>query len=507
MPIEEAAIAANRFGYGARPGDLRVIADDPRGWLLEQLVPERELPPPLAALPSTGDDLAAFPLWLFEYARANRMRGSAGRDGEPGAPDSVENSLRAVLGPRLVRAANARLETAIRSETPFRERLIHFWSNHFVVAGTKGTTLAVPPSFERDVARAHVTGRFVDMLSTSTRHPAMQLYLDNHRNIGPNSRFGRHPDEMPRRPGAQPPSGLNENLAREILELHTVGVDGGYDQHDVTEFARVLTGWGIEAPDARGRGRFARMAMGAADALGFRERVVEQLRAEAAARSWDDVFRFEPRAHEPGDFTVLGVRYAADGEAQGQRVLDDLARHPGTATFIAGKLCRHFIADEAPPEAVARVADAFRETEGDLAAVAAALVHSPEAWAPQRRKFKRPEEFLISAARAVGIDTPPQRAFVGALNDMGQPPYRQPGPDGWADTEDFWASPDALWKRLEWADTLASRTASSQLDVTRRARAVLGDDIGQGTREAIDRAEAPAQALALLLVSPEFMRR
>ncbi|MEE4302378.1 MAG: DUF1800 domain-containing protein, partial [Pseudomonadales bacterium] len=473
MRIEEAAIAANRFGYGARPGELRAIAGDPRGWLLEQLVPGHELPAPLAALPSTGDDLAAFPLWLFRYARANRMRAAGSRQDETDAPDSVEASLRTVLGPRLIRAANARLETAIRSETPFRERLIHFWSDHFVVAGTKGVTLAVPPSFERDVARAYVTGRFVDMLSTSTRHPAMQLYLDNYRNIGPNSRFGRHPEEMPRRPGAEPPTGLNENLAREILELHTVGVDGGYDQRDVTEFARVLTGWGIEPP--LGRGGFRHLGLGAAIALGRTEWVVEQLREEAATKTWDDLFHFEARAHEPGDFTVLGNRYTADGEAQGQRVLDDLARHPRTATFIAHKLCRHFIADEPPAAAVARVSATCRETEGDLAAVAATLVQSPEAWAPERRKFKRPEEFLISAARAVGVDTPPERAFVGALNDMGQPPYRQPGPDGWADTEAFWASPDALWKRLEWADALARRIASAQLDVTERARTVLGE--------------------------------
>jgi uncharacterized protein (DUF1800 family) len=500
VDIARAAIAANRFGLGARPGELAAIASDPQGWLLEQLRPEPELPAPLAALPSTGDDLAAFSLWLFQYAA--RTEG-AGRAEGMEAMAGVEQDIARVLGPRYAAAVRARFEVAATTSTPFRERLVHFWSNHFVVSGAKAASIATPPSYERDVARAHVVGRFRDMLFVAVKHPAMQVYLDNYRSIGPGSYFGRHPEELPELPVVGRPSGLNENLAREILELHTVGVDAGYGQVDVTAFARILTGWGAESPrQRRGRG-----GLGLVRWLGLTDRIVERARAEAAKRTWQDVFRFEPRAHEPGDFVVMGKRYPEGGIEQGEAVLGDLARDPRTASFVATKLCRHFLADEPPRPALERVAHAFRETEGDLGAVAATLVRCPEAWQPELRKFKRPEEFVISALRATGAPTPRAEALLAVLGDMGQLPYRQPGPDGWPDAAGFWSSPDALWKRLEFASALGARVADASLDTQERSRAVLGPRVSERTAEALRGAEDPGQALALLLTSPEFLRR
>jgi len=203
----------------------------------------------------------------------------------------------------------------------------------------------------------------------------------------------------------------------------------------------------------------------------------------------------------------MGRTYEGGGIEQGEAVLDDLARHPHTAKFLATKLCRHFIDDEPPPAAVARVERAFRDSEGDLAATSAALVKSPEAWLPGRRKFKRPEEFVVSAARATGAPLPRGEALLAILRDMGQLPYRQPGPDGWPDTAAFWSSPDALWKRLEFANALSVRAGDASVGALARARDVLGDSIAPATSDAVRSAEDPSQALALLLASPEFMRR
>jgi len=507
MSRREAVIAANRFGLGARPGDLAEIGADPRGWLKAQLVPESHLPAPMAALPSTGEDLALLPLAILERGLARRLRHRSGDTSQ--APPDVEAAVRRVIAPRIVAAANARLSVAMSTDTPFRERLVHFWSNHFVVSGVKGATVAMPPSFERDVVRPNVVGRFTTMLVDSTRHPAMQLYLDNHRNIGPNSEFGRHPERMPTIPGFDRPDGLNENLAREVLELHTVGVDARYSQDDVGALARILTGWGVTPPVERAELRrlVAAELRAGRDPEAAAASVVDELGRRVASRPWTSLAHFEPRAHEPGAFDVMGRRYGAGGREQGMRVLEDLARHRSTARFVATKLTRHFVADAPPPAVVDRVERTFLETGGDLAATAAALVDAPEAWHDDATKFRRPEEFLIATARALDLDDPAGRGFALALTEMGQPPYRAPGPDGWPDVEAHWASPAALWKRLEWASALARRHANARTKVADLAGALFDTLLSGATREAIARAASPDEALTLLLVSPEFLRR
>ncbi len=473
QPAVQAVLATQRFGLGARPGENRAIAGDPRGWLRAQTVPEMELPTPLASLPATGEDLWAFFGALFDIGRKTRR---ARRRDEP-IPDG-DLAFERHFAPRYQAALHARLSVAAETDTPFRERLIHFWANHFTISSARPVTIALPPSFERDVVRPHVMGRFEDMLGASTRHPGMLLYLDNERNLGPNS----HRAENPERRGLipiDPATGLNENLAREILELHTLGVDGGYSQQDVTRFAMTLSGWRI------------------------RVRPFFRSRHDGA-----DLVRFDAKSHEPGAQTVLGTVYAQENGAQAEAVLHDLVRHPATARFIAQKLVRHFVADVPPEPAVARIAQVFRESEGDLAEVSRALVELPEAW-QRPSKLRRPEELVIAGARAVPGSLAAGPDLVQTLTEMGQRPQWAPSPAGFPDVASEWRGGDALWKRLAWAQAAAADSADAfggPNDVLTRAADVLGPYLGDRTRRALG-AAPPTTALAALLSSPEFQRR
>lgn len=476
MITQDAVIAANRFGYGATPDEMAAIAKDPHAWVTKQIVAEKKLPAPLAALPSTMDDQLAFFLWLRDYRKAVQSA-----DGMSGA---VEKSYAKTLYPRYQTAVRARFDTAVSTDTPVFERLVHFWSNHFVVSGAKPVAIALPPSFERDAIRPYVTGKFSDMLLAVAKHPAMLIYLDNTRSIGPHSERAMNPSK--RRPtfaAMPPPTGLNENLAREILELHTVGADGGYDQADVTSFASVITGWQVIGP-----GQLVRFTA-------------------RWAGIGNDLFHFNAAAHEPGAQVVMGKSYPAGGVEQGEAVLHDLARHPSTANFIATKLARHFISDDPPAAAVARLAKVFRDTDGDLGAVTRALVDSPEVWAEPRAKLKQPEEYLISAVRTMGGPPLQGRQLITSLKEMGQRPYMSPGPDGWSDQQDYWLSPDGVWKRIEWAQLAGRALAGSITRPDAYADDVFGATLSANTRTAIGRAESPAQGLTLLLTSPELMRR
>jgi len=523
----EATVAVNRFGLGARPGEIAAVRADPRGWLRQQLRPEAALPAPMAALPPTADDLGAFRQWTAELARKARAQGmdpatmradtAAQRrtrpagDGsmaaqtdsgasmtQPQAPQmsgagatglSVEGSFKQVFGPRHARAVKARFDVAVATEQPFFERLVHFWSNHFVVSGAKPGAIAMPPSFERDVIRPHVSGRFVDMLLASTRHPAMLFYLDNLLSIGPNSALALNPSlrrQPAQRDFAIPRSiGLNENLAREILELQTLGARGGYEQSDVTSLARIITGWTIARPP---RVSYARLTL-------------------QGRLNGPGLFDFDPDAHEPGAHRVLGTLYVQPGVEQGEAVLRALAAHPSTARFIATKLARHFIADDPPEAVVQRLATVFLGTDGDLARVCAALVDSPQAYVQPLQKFKTPQEYLVSAARGLpGLDIDAMR-LQRTLASLGQVVYNPPGPNGWPDIEAEWLGADAVWKRFLWAGAAAGHAASITRPPTDMARELLGAAVSPATLQAIERAESPVQGLTLLLASAEFQRR
>jgi uncharacterized protein (DUF1800 family) len=460
----DAVTAANRFGLGARPGELDRVRDDTRGWLKQQITGSRPLPPEIARLPSSAEIFTS-------YSGLRRERNDAKSDGE--AAKRLLGGLRAKLVPYYLDQVAARYRVAVQTEESFRERLVHFWTNHFAVSADKPQVLALAGALENEAIRPHVAGRFVDMLTAVEAHPAMILYLDNQASIGPDSqlaqRRGRRAASNDRK------LGINENLAREILELHTLGVDGGYTQQDVTTFARALTGWSIGTDRFRNGGEPGK-------------------------------FAFHDIAHEAGTKTILGTRYSQSGVAQPRAVLADLARHPATARHIASKLARHFIADEPAPDAVERIAKAFLDSSGDLPTVHRAVLDTPAAWAVPATKFKTPHELVVSTFRALDHLPAEPRQVAAPFELLGQRPYTPGSPAGWPDTATQWDGPDALLKRIEWAGSVAARVASREQPLSLGERS-LGAALNERTRVAITRAASAEQGITLLLASPEFQRR
>jgi uncharacterized protein (DUF1800 family) len=461
-----AAIAGNRFGLGAQPGELDRIGADAREWLRAQL---RGAPPVLEApdLRPSAQTLAQ----ALELRRDIEEQKKAARL-EPAVADARAMKLGQFLRPVYMSEATARLQQAVSTGRPWVERLTQFWANHFAVSVDKQLLAGLAGGFEREAIRPHVLGRFRDLLVAVETHPAMLLYLDNHLSIGPHSlaaeRLGRHQVERK--------VGINENLAREILELHTLGVGGGYTQADVTSFAEVLTGWSIGGQ----RGRLTGGEPGR--------------------------FAFRAELHEPGAKALLNTRYPDSGLEQGLAVLGDLARHPSTAHFIAAKLTRHFIADDPPPAAVARVAGAFVASEGDLPSVYRALTEAREAWAEPLAKYKTPNDFIVSAYRGLSLPVEPGTGALAPLEVLGQRTWQPGSPAGWPDRSPDWDGASALMKRIEWADAVGERLGSRR-DAQELVPQLLGANLSNATRTAVARAASPAQALTLLLAAPEFMRR
>jgi uncharacterized protein (DUF1800 family) len=471
MSVPSPALAAHRFGLGE--ADLAVVGNDAMAWLHAQIGPA-DAQQPIAEGRSPEDALA-------DTATGLRLQAAARGQRAEGAEQALRASIRT--------DQRARLATAASTARPFAERLAMFWTNHFTVSLGKGSVRGLVGAFEREAIRPHVAGRFLDLLRASTTHPAMLRYLDNHLSAGPESRVVQRlarrmqaaSVENAAAGAARAPrvTGLNENLAREVLELHTLGAAhaaggygpwGGYTQADVTALAAVLTGWrGIGYPGA--------------DASGFQA-------------DW----------HQPGRKAVLG-RHLDSGPQGLEDALQMLARHPSTARFIGTKLARHFVADDPPPALVDRLARTFIDTDGDMPRVYHALLAAPEAWQPAPAKLKTPEEFVVSAARLLRLGARTvQRAPDAGLAELGQRPHAAPSPAGWPDRADEWLGPEALWQRVEWASRLAGRLGS-QVDARALAQASLGPLLSAATRQQIERAADAPQALALLLMAPEFQRR
>ena len=492
-PRTAAAIAANRYGLGAKAGELARIAADPQGWLRTQLDGG---PPMLADAGLTRSaEIIAETLETRGEARPARRNATPGRQarpapGEPTDPragstrDSaaVRNVVDIARRHRSIYDAEveARTRHALATDRPFVERLTHFWTNHFAVSVDKPAMLGLAGAFEREAIRPNVLGNFSDLLIAAERHPAMLIYLDNHLSIGPGSRIARA--AAARRNARE--LGLNENLAREILELHTLGVGGGYSQRDVTSLAEVLTGWSIV-----GAGQIARRLGATQDAVGE-----------------PGEFAFRAQLHEPGAKEVLGKRYADAGVSQGEAVLRDLAAAPATARFVATKLARHFIADEPPDSAVDRIAQAFLASDGDLIGAYHALVEAPEAWQAPLAKYKTPSDYVISALR--GLAVPPGRrgAEAASFELLGQRTYSPGSPAGWPDRSADWDGGSALLKRIEWADALSQRIGARRV-AAELAPQLLGGTLSPATAAAIERAATAEQAVTLLLTAPEFVRR
>ncbi len=501
---QAALVALNRFGLGARGGassDFASAASDPRGFVKAELGK-----PGVALLEAPGlQDTPTLAKALFDYQAEVKQQREAAKIAAANSDDNKsndakpenakpENAMAAAVKPGDMASADAmstnpptqppkaqsqplnvvqktyraealaRFQHAGLAEVGFVERLVIFWSNHFCVSANKGQPAHIwAGAFEREAIRPHVLGRFGDMLQAVEQHPAMLFFLDNQQSIGPNSKAGQNRKR-----------GLNENLAREIMELHTLGVGSGYTQADVTTLARIITGWTYAGRDGR---------------LGP-----------------PGTFVFNANAHEPGLQTLLRKTYDDRGVAQGEAALSDIARQPATARFIATKLVRHFVADDPPPALVARLADVFGKTDGDLRAVAVALLESDAAWQAPMTKLRTPYDYLIASGRLLARPPEEPGRMLGALSLLGQPLWTPAGPNGFADTNAAWASPEGMKLRLDVASQLSSRVADS-VDARDLLDTVAGQAASPETRQTVARAESRQQALALLLMSPEFQRR
>lgn len=518
---QAAVVALNRFGFGARggaSGDLINAASDPRGFVKAELArPLGALleAPGLQSTPQLGQAVFAYQDQVKQAREAAAKAGApieapqaVPADQKPGLrrnlslnavateiggqmaetksadnkpadsamkPDSMQpNAAPAAAKPspqplnviqKTFRAeALARLQRAMMVDCGFTERLVVFWSNHFCISASKGELARMwAGAFEREAIRPHVLGRFADMLKAVEQHPAMLFFLDNQQSLGPDSRAGQNRKR-----------GLNENLAREIMELHTLGVGGGYTQEDVTSLARIITGWTFAGRQG-------------------------QLGAPGS-------FVFNANAHQPGPQRLLGKTYEATGLAQGEAALADIARHPSTANFVATKFVRHFVADDPPQAVVARLRDVFIKTDGDLKALATALVDSDEAWKAPLTKMRSPYDFLVASGRLLARVPEDPGGYLGNLNLLGQPLWTPAGPNGFPDTAAAWAAPEGMKLRLDIASQMGARLGPNidPLDLLEFAAA---DAASIETRRTIERAESRQQALALLLMSPELQRR
>jgi uncharacterized protein (DUF1800 family) len=469
----EAAVAANRYGLGARPGELARIGADARGWLMRQVGSEVEARPELAGLAS-GQAIAAEYFAAVGHRRERKTK--TARKGDQAAQEVVKKAVmgvREVLLPHYLAQAHARVRVAAATRQPFRERLVHFWSNHFAVSVDKPVVLGLAGALENEAIRPALVGSFLGLLLAVERHPAMILYLDNQSSVGPNSPLA---SRLTKHARAAHKLDINENLAREILELHTLGVDGGYSQADVTALAKVITGWSVGG----GRGHLADGTPGQ--------------------------YLFRASIHEPGAKAVLGRRYAEDGERQGEAVLRGLARHPSTARHLATKLVRHFVADEPPQSAVAHVERAYLGSDGDLPTVHRAVADTLTPTLPAHAKYKTPQDFVHSAYRGLDLPVPDGRAALAPFELLGQRPWSPGSPAGWPDLAFDWDGADALRKRIEFAQELSQRVGDSR-SALEAGESMLGPALRAETRGSLRRAASGSQALALLLLSPEFMRR
>ena len=452
-----AAIAATRFGLGARPGEIAAIQGDPRGFLTAQIRPQG------ADQPQATAETSAQRLAEFRDYEMNKREAKA--DGQ--AKSDPLKDARKMLRDQADGDFLARAQLGASTDAAFRERWTLFWANHFTVSATKQITTTVVGPFEQEAIRPNVFGRFEDLLVASSTHPAMLLYLDQAQSMGPNSKAAIY-----QRKNAKSVGGLNENLAREILELHTVGVDAGYSQTDVTEFARAMTGYSIGRPQDPNSHRFL----------------------------------FRDNTHEPGARTVMGKAYPQEGQAQALAVMRDLAASPHTARHVATKLATHFVSDDPPPALVARLEKSYLDSDGRLDELARTLVTAPEAWDPAPAKFKTPYEFAVSTWRAVGAQPEAIGKLAPVLTGLGQKPFSAPSPKGWAEEAQVWCAPDALIKRLRFSEGFAA-VAADGFDPNAFAQSALGARLTSPVAKAVARAETRREAMALLLMSPEFQRR
>ena len=442
-----AYIAMRRFGLGVGAVDIDTVAANPIQWLKNQIDTGVTIPDALIKFPGSATIVA-------DLHKARRQ-----------SAENLRKAKQKHYRENFKHEVSAKANLLATTSAPFQERLVRFWSNHFTVSRAKPVIGPIIPAYEREAIRPNFLGKFEDLLLAVTSHIAMLSYLDNVVSIGPNSRVGKRRGKS-----------LNENLAREILELHTLGVNGDYSQQDVTEFARALTGWTHGSvgrqDDPADRGKFV-----------FREVL-----------------------HEPGSKVVLGKTYREEGENEVKRILRDLAQHPSTAQHISFKLARHFIADDPPKRAVELLSEAWLASRGDLKHVLLTLIRLEEAWQISPSKYLTPQELVIATHRALGVSRVTRHNFVLPLKLLGQNPFEAPSPKGWPDTENDWLGPESLMHRVEWLRATVNQQRP-RLSPSEFAERTLGPYLSERTARMIERAPSGEAAVALALISPEFQRR
>ena len=436
-----AVIAVNRFGLGAKPGDLERAKQNPQQWLLDQLV----VPVLPSSRPDSGEVIGSFYDYRSDLRRFKRQKMME-------KPQNPAGQIFPIMAADTVVAA-------INDDDSLSRRLLDFFSNHFSVTAQGGMMRPLAPTLEREAIAPNLLGSFYNMLLAVEQHPSMLVYLDNDKSVGPTTRE------------AKKNRGLNENLAREILELHTLGVNGGYNLEDIQELAKAITGWSISRPVDHQHG-----------------------------------FVYRPVAHEPGSRVVLGGVYRNTGKNQGEAILRDLSVHSATARHVSFKMARHFVSDKPSDELVKAMTDTWRKTGGDIKAVVTAMIKHPDSWQPESEKLKTPREFYISALRATGVATPDARRVVNTLTNLGQAPFGAGSPAGYADVASAWNGADALLKRVDWVNMITRQVRMNQPPI-HFAQAHSGNLLSEHTATVVRRAESRQQGLALYLLSPEFLRR
>ena len=465
----------NRISFGARPGDIEKV----QAIGIEKYIQQQLSPASISESQSLKNQLQQFKTLSLTLVQIhNKYEPRRRKKLSPEQRKKLRKQSRQLLQ----EATQAKLLRAIHSNRQLNEIMVDFWYNHFNIYAGKGNTRLFVGAYERDAIRPHVFGRFRDLLEATARHPAMLLYLDNRLNTAPNS-----PGARGRR------KGLNENYARELMELHTLGVDSGYTQKDVITLARIFTGWGI-----------SRNPQHTKDASGF---------------------RFYQRRHDFSDKVFLGKTIKGSGEAEGEKALDILARHPATARHISYKLAQYFVSDNPPNSLVKRLSQRFQATDGNIRAVLNTLLSSPEFWDAKHfnTKFKTPYQYVVSTVRATGIQVKNAKPLANTLQQLGMPLYKYPAPNGYKNTQKAWLNPDGMNRRLSFATVLAkgrlplskqllsqgkkknqisSREPINAVELTN----TLGNSFSNKTRNVIS-SSPPKLRAALILGSPELMRR
>lgn len=471
MSRQEAAIALSRFGMGARPGEINEIASDPRGWLLEQVnAPDKALITNDGLM--TTQEATRFVINGIQQIKEARRAADAEQK-SANELTKIRKKIRASFEEFYEIELKIRIAHAITTQSSFSERWVRFWSNNFSVSTRHPNLLPMVNAFEREAIRPNVFGQFSDMLKASTFHPTMLYYLDNHVSVGPSSKAV----EWAKYAGRTPP-GLNENLAREVLELHTLGVDSGYQQADVLAFAKMLTGWTIFGLPSFAHDKGADVG---------------------------EVIFFSKK-HERRRQVFLNKIYPAKGAGQAKMALVNLAKHPATARHISMKLLRHFVDDEPNLADITILETTFLDTEGDLKELAKALINLKTMWRPKLRKFKTPEDLMVSTARAVGMDPRDIENPINTYKVLGQLPFNAPSPEGWSDNPVDWTGSDMIKKRIEWAYEFAGNISNSNSGAELLENA-LGHNVSDKTLHSVKRADNEREALALAIMSPEFQRR